>query len=211
VAEPLSAERLEEITEQAADVVAVFGDDWYLVYDPDADEVSARTDEGAPPFEGSYTPVFETSQWPEGSPRSPLAEFLASSIVVVPELLGEVERLRADVDDLRGQNAKTEDNFTSYAETVAMELARLRGMNARLHTALEQVRLLSVQPDLIRLVEKALGEGTAGPAAYVNGDNGTTLCCLACDGHIAHIDPGDDFDRLDAERRAHVCESGGKP
>jgi hypothetical protein len=129
----------------------------------------------------------------------------------VPVYAVDAPALAAELDDLRAQNAKTEDNFTSYAETVAMELARLRGMNSRLHTALEQVRLLAVQPDLLRLIEKALGEGPAGPAAYVNGDNGTTLCCIACDGHIAHIDPGDDFDRLDAERRAHVCESGGKP
>ncbi len=128
----------------------------------------------------------------------------------VPVYAVDAPALAAELDELCAQNAKTEDNFTSYAETVAMELARLRGMNARLHTALEQIRLLAVQPDLLRLVERALGEGTAGPAAYVNGDNGTTLCCIACDGHIAHIDPGDDFDRLDAERRAHVCESGGK-
>lgn len=134
-------------------------------------------------------------------------DFIAHARQDVPALLGEVERLRAELDELRAQNAKTEDNFESYAETVAMELARLRGMNARLHTALEQIRLLAVQPDLLRLVERALGEGTAGPAAYVNGDNGTTLCCMACDGHIAHIDAGDDFDQLDAKRRSHVCES----
>lgn len=150
MAEPLSPERLDEITEQAAQVVGTFGDDWYLVYDPDADEVSARTDEGAPPFEGGYTPIFETTQWPEDAPRSPLAEFLVSSIVVVPELLGEVDRLRAELDELR--KAKT---------------------------------------------------------AYINGDDGyLSLRCNNCDGLIDFIEAGDDFDRLDAERRGHVCGGG---
>ena len=92
--EPLTSTQLEDATLLAAKVVEVFGDDWGLYYDPDGDEVSCRTDDDGP-FEGSYVEVFSTSQWPSGSDRSPVAEFLCASIVMVPRLVGEVERLTA--------------------------------------------------------------------------------------------------------------------
>lgn len=151
MAEPLSPERLDEITEQAAQVVETFGDDWYLVYDSGLDEVSARTDEGAPPFEGAYTPVFETSQWPEDSPRSPLAEFLAASIVVVPELLGEVERLRKAVE-LLGKELQAESG-------AILDAVRLHAEVERLRAALEEVKLRTVQRDLHHLAREALDGG----------------------------------------------------
>lgn len=206
MAEPLSPERLAEIRARHAAQVKRYAPDEPL---PAAEQVRTLA-EDRDRLIGQDVPALLA----EVERLNKAVELLGALLQVdngeIVEALGELARVRAEFDELRAQNAKTEDNFESYAETVAMELARLRGMNARLHTALEQIRLLAVQPDLLRLVERALGEGTAGPAAYVNGDNGTTLCCLACDGHIAHIDPGDDFDRLDAERRAHVCESGGK-
>jgi len=101
MSEPLTAEQLENATRMAAKVVEVFGDDWDLHYDPDGDEVSCRTDYDSP-FEGSYVEVFSTSQWPSESDHSPVAEFLRASIVMVPGLIGEVERLKARLEAAEG-------------------------------------------------------------------------------------------------------------
>jgi hypothetical protein len=90
---PLTSEQLENATKMAAKVVETFGDAWDLHYDPDTDEVSCRTDDEGP-IEGSYVEVFSTSQWPSGLDHSPVAEFLCASIVMVPGLIGEVERLK---------------------------------------------------------------------------------------------------------------------
>lgn len=94
--EPLTSEQLENATRMAAKVVEVFGDDWDLHY-IDGSEVSCRTDYDNP-FEGSYVEIFNTSQWPEGSEDSPVAEFLGASIVMVPRLIGEVERLKTRLE-----------------------------------------------------------------------------------------------------------------
>ncbi|MFF0864210.1 hypothetical protein ACFYUV_20800 [Nonomuraea sp. NPDC003560] len=91
---PLTSNQLENAVRMAAKVVEVFGDDWQLHYDPDGDEVSCRTDDEGP-IEGSYVEVFSTSQWPSDLDHSPVAEFLCASIVMVPALVGEVERLKA--------------------------------------------------------------------------------------------------------------------
>lgn len=93
---PITPEQLENATRMAAKVVEVFGDDWTLHYDPDGDEVSCRTDHDTP-FEGAYVEVFSTSQWPSGQDSSPVAEFLRASIVMVPRLIGEVERRKAEL------------------------------------------------------------------------------------------------------------------
>lgn len=102
----ITPEQLENATRMAAKVVEVFGDDWELHY-LDGCEVSCRTDYDNP-FEGSYVEIFNTSQWPEGSKDSPVAEFLGASIVMVPRLIGEVERLRAEVAALRASQAEQE-------------------------------------------------------------------------------------------------------
>lgn len=56
---------------------------------------------------------------------------------------------------------------------------------------------------------QALGrtpDGAHQPSAYINGDDGVlSLHCGGCDGHIAFIEAGDDFDQLDLKRRAHTC------
>jgi hypothetical protein len=93
-ATPLTGEQLENATRMAAKVVETFGDAWELHYDPDTDEVSCRTDDEGP-IEGSYLEVFSTSQWPSDMDHSPVAEFLCASIVMVPGLVGEVERLKS--------------------------------------------------------------------------------------------------------------------
>lgn len=113
--EPLSTEELEAITRSAAKVVEVFSDDWELHYSNDGDEVSCRTDLDNP-FVGAYVEIFNTSQWPDTSKESPVAEFLGSSIVVVPRLLGEVDRLRS-----RAENAEAE---LEAAEVEQMRCAR---------------------------------------------------------------------------------------
>lgn len=104
--EPLTSQQLENATRMAAKVVEVFGDDWDLHY-IDGSEVSCRTDYDNP-FEGSYVEIFNTSQWPEGSPDSPVAEFLGASIVMVPRLIAEVERLRAEVENLKARLSSAE-------------------------------------------------------------------------------------------------------
>ncbi|WP_433364275.1 hypothetical protein [Streptosporangium sp. CA-115845] len=90
----LTPERRAEIESRAAKVFEIFGDDWHLIYDKDEIEVECRADyTGTRPFPGAYTPIFLTTQWPDHDPTSPLAEFLAASIVDIPTLLGEVDRL----------------------------------------------------------------------------------------------------------------------
>jgi hypothetical protein len=109
--EPLTPEQLENATRMAATVVEVFGDDWDLHY-IDGSEVSCRTDYDNP-FEGSYVEVFNTSQWPEGKDHSPVAEFLCESIVMVPRLVGEVDRLTAENATLR---EKAENRLIKLAD-----------------------------------------------------------------------------------------------
>lgn len=93
---PLTEEQLENATKMAAKVVEKFGDDWDLHYDEDFGEVSCRTDHDNP-VEGAFVEIFMTSQWQPGTDRSPLAEFLCASIVMIPRLIGEVERLKAEL------------------------------------------------------------------------------------------------------------------
>jgi DNA repair exonuclease SbcCD ATPase subunit len=59
-------------------------------------------------------------------------DFIAHARQDVPALLGEVERLRGELDDLRGQNAMTESSFDAYAEQAGHDLAELRKENERL-------------------------------------------------------------------------------
>lgn len=95
---PLTAERRAEIESRAAKIFEIFGDDWHLIYGKDETEVECRADyTGAKPTPGAYIPIFSTTQWPDHDPTSPLAEFLARSIVDIPALLGEVDRLNAAV------------------------------------------------------------------------------------------------------------------
>jgi hypothetical protein len=96
MAEPLTSTQLENATKMAAKVVETFGDDWRLRYDADFGEVSCRTEDHDTPIEDSFVEVFRTSQWLENRDHSPVAEFLCASIVMVPGLIGEVERLAAD-------------------------------------------------------------------------------------------------------------------
>ncbi len=71
MAEPLTDQQLAAITELAAQVIAVLGDDWPL--HTDADEVAARFEDSDPP----------------------LVEFVDESIRNVPLLVAEIRRLRA--------------------------------------------------------------------------------------------------------------------
>lgn len=97
MSKPITSKQLENATRMAAKVVEVFGDDWHLHYDSDGDEVSCRNDDEGP-IEGSYVEVFSTSQWPSDSDHSPVAEFLCASIVMVPRLVGEAQRLKARLE-----------------------------------------------------------------------------------------------------------------
>lgn len=92
---PLTDVQLENATEMAAKVVETFGDNWPLEYDEDFGEVICRYEDEDAPFTNVFIEIFRTGQWVEGQDRSPLAEFLAASIVMVPSLLGEVGRLKA--------------------------------------------------------------------------------------------------------------------
>jgi hypothetical protein len=105
--EHLTSTQLENATLMAAKVVEVFGDNWTLQYDPDGGEVSCRTDDEGP-IEGSYVEVFNTSQWPEGKDHSPVAEYLCASIVMVPRLVGEVERLKAALEAAQAEQERTQ-------------------------------------------------------------------------------------------------------
>jgi len=80
-----------------AEVVRIFGDNWPLEYDTDEDEVVCRYEDEDAPFTNVFINLFRTSQWMPGEKTSPLAEFLAASVKVVPALMAEVERLRAHV------------------------------------------------------------------------------------------------------------------
>lgn len=100
MSEPITSEQLENATRMAAEVVEVFGDDWDLHY-IDGSEVSCRTDYDNP-CEGAYVEIFNTSQRSDSSDESPVAEFLGASIVMVPRLIGEVERLKARLEAAEG-------------------------------------------------------------------------------------------------------------
>lgn len=104
----LTPERLAEVEALTAKVIEVFGDDWPLEYDTGEDEVVCRYEDEDAPFTDVFIVLFRTSQWPEGEKTSPLAEFLASSVKVVPQLLAEVNHLRsveAERDRLRAELA----------------------------------------------------------------------------------------------------------
>ncbi|MEU6725570.1 hypothetical protein ABZ917_17835 [Nonomuraea wenchangensis] len=129
--EPLTSTQLENATKMAAKVVETFGDDWDLHYIDDS-EVSCRTDYDNP-FEGSYVEVFTTSQWPEGKDHSPVAEFLCASIVMVPRLVGEVERLNARVAELTA--------LLNDPDRLALHALELRAIYAEADADAERDRL----------------------------------------------------------------------
>lgn len=84
---------LEQITKDVARIVEAFDDDWQIV--DDDGEASVRTSDSA---EGNFTEIFATSQrmgTDEDGP-SPLAAWLASTPVLIPRLIAEIERLRAE-------------------------------------------------------------------------------------------------------------------
>jgi hypothetical protein len=140
MAEPLTSTQLENALKMAAKVVETFGDDWGLYYDSDGGEVSCRTDDEGP-IEGSYVEVFSTSQWPSDSNHSPVAEFLSVSIVMVPRLVGEVERLRQGMRDLHArwlQRAK--DNGDYYNRTAEKYE---HGKAVAFDAAAEEIRVLA--------------------------------------------------------------------
>lgn len=113
--EPLSSEELEAITRMAAKVVDTFGDDWPLHYDGDFGEVICKYEDEDAPFTDVYIEVFRTSQWMEDQKKSPLAEFLAASIVVIPRLIADVER-RLPLEDVERFLKRERDEYEPRGE-----------------------------------------------------------------------------------------------
>lgn len=130
--EPLTDKQLAEIRTQTEEIIRVFGDDWPLDYEDEWPNVSCRYEDSDAPFTDVWIDLFSTSQRPDvDKDHSPLAEWLASAIKVVPALLAEVERLRgvaasADHGRMLVQYAGTELN------TVAAERDEARAEAERL-------------------------------------------------------------------------------
>lgn len=105
------------------------------------------------------------------------AEFIAAARRDVPDLLAEVERLRAELGDLRGQNAMTEANFTDYAEATHEENDALRKQIEEANASLRKLAedKLTLQAGLFGLLER-----TAHLAGLVAGD----VDCAPCRDHL---------------------------
>lgn len=75
--------------------------------------------------------------------RRDIAEFLAACRNELPALLAGVDRLRAEVADLQGQNAMTESHFSNYVAEAIVTQDQLR---KRAETAEEKLRQVAEVP-----------------------------------------------------------------
>ena len=171
MAEPLTSTQLENALKMAAKVVETFGDDWGLYYDSDGGEVSCRTDDEGP-IEGSYVEVFSTSQWPSDSNHSPVAEFLSVSIVMVPRLVGEVERLNKHIAAYDRLNKVADGGWQEEVDRLKTDKAMLR---ARLDAAEWTIRQALAQvehEEAVHVLNRYVAAAEAAQAQTGGASNG---------------------------------------
>lgn len=100
--------------------------------------------------------------------RRDVAHFLAAARQDVPALLDEVDRFRAELADLRGQNAMTEANFTDYAEATHEENERLRAELSRVQEeASTSLAKLAAENERLQADNQRLRTGIAETIGHI--------------------------------------------
>ena len=103
--EPVTDEQLDAYLQLAEHIRERFGDNWRILDDEDADEVSVCTEDSTPTF---FTELFATSQV-HGEDPLEVAGFLAAAIDYVPRMASRIRWAETERNAAREQAQRVRD------------------------------------------------------------------------------------------------------